>query len=136
MRVTLTAVGPPDRAVAERIVQHVLEGAAKVAEIQTYDHASLGFAALLLRMQWPGGWTSFVAFREQARMLGEECGVSVRTWSPDQGQGPPRLALCVTHRSEPHGIGMWREVGRSAAAAGQRVLSVQGSSVGSPPNAR
>ena len=33
--------------------------------------------------------------------IGHAKGLSVRTWSPDEHQRPPRLALCVTHRPEP-----------------------------------
>src|SRR5205085_8308014 len=33
--------------------------------------------------------------------VGRDKGLSIRTWSRDEHDRPPRLALCVTHRPEP-----------------------------------
>jgi hypothetical protein len=79
----------------------VTSAGASIAEIQMYDHDADGFFAMLLRMDWPGGCSSVAALRADMKALGRREGLSIRIWSPDERQGPARLALCVTHRLEP-----------------------------------
>jgi formyltetrahydrofolate deformylase len=56
---------------------------------------------MLLRMDWPAERAAVTELRARMRTVGEEKGLSIRTWARDEHDRPPRLALCVTHRPEP-----------------------------------
>jgi formyltetrahydrofolate deformylase len=101
MQVILTAVGPDNRRLADRIVRSVTATGAHIAEIQMYDHDDVGVIALFLRMDLQGERASLTAMRGEMNLLGRREGLSIRTWSPEERQGPARLALCVTQRQEP-----------------------------------
>src|SRR5437868_10300121 len=101
MQVTITAVGPDNRGLADPIVHHVTSAGANIAEIQMYDHDAERIFAMLLRMEWPLEREPLAALRERMNGIGRDKGLSIRTWSRDEHDRPPRLALCVTHRPEP-----------------------------------
>jgi formyltetrahydrofolate deformylase len=100
MQVTITAVGPDNRGLADPIVHHVTSAGANIAEIQMYDHDAERLFAMLLRMDWPAERTPLPELRERMGAIGREKGLSIRTWSPDERERP-RLAVCVTYRAEP-----------------------------------
>jgi formyltetrahydrofolate deformylase len=101
MQVTVTAVGPDNRGLADPIVHHVTSAGANIAEIQMYDHDAEKLFAMLLRMVWPAERTPVAELRARMDEVGRDKGLSVRTWARDEHDRPPRLALCVTHRPEP-----------------------------------
>ena len=100
MRVIITAVGPNNWGLADPIVQYVTSVGACIAEIQMYDHDDSLFA-MFLRLQWPGIAHTLADLRAKMADIGREHGLSIRTWSRDEHDRPPRLALCVTYRHEP-----------------------------------
>jgi formyltetrahydrofolate deformylase len=100
MQVILTAVGPDNRGLADPIVHYVTSAGANIAEIQMYDHDTERLFAMLLRMEWSGGRHTLVELRMRMNAIGTEKGLSIRTWSRDELDRPPRLALCVTYRPE------------------------------------
>ena len=53
MHVTITAVGPDNRGLADPIVHYVATAGANIHEIQMYDHDSERQFAMLVRMEWP-----------------------------------------------------------------------------------
>src|SRR5262245_1858803 len=101
MQVIITAVGPDNRGLADPIVHHVTSAGANISEIQMYDHDAERVFAMLLRMEWPVGQSPVAELRARMNEVGKEKGLSIRTWSRDEHNRPPRLALCVTHRPEP-----------------------------------
>lgn len=101
MQVTITAVGPDHRGLADPIVHHVTGAGANIYEIQMYDHDSERLFAMLLRIEWPDEPQSLAALRERMHEIGREKNLSIRTWSRDEQSGPPRLAICTTYRPEP-----------------------------------
>lgn len=101
MQVILTAVGPDNRGLADPIVHHVTAAGANIHEIQMYDRDSERLFAMLLRMEWPGDRTSLAELRSRMDDIGRQKALSIRTWSRDESDGPPRLALCTTYRPEP-----------------------------------
>lgn len=101
MQVIITAVGPDNRGLADPIIHHVTSLGANICEIQMYDRDSEKLFAMLLRMEWSQPAASVAKLREQMVGIGKEKGLSIRTWSPEESQTPPRLALCVTYRPEP-----------------------------------
>lgn len=101
MHVTITAVGPDNRGLADPIVHHVATAGANIHEIQMYDHDSERLFAMLLRVDWPGDARSIAGLRERMDEIGAEKQLSVRTWSRDEYRRPPRLAICTTYRPEP-----------------------------------
>jgi len=101
MQVTITAVGPDNRGLADPIVHYVAAGGANIHEIQMYDHDSERLFAMLLRMEWPDDSESMNALRERMNEIGRMKSLSVRTWSREEKGRPPRLALCTTYRKEP-----------------------------------
>jgi formyltetrahydrofolate deformylase len=101
MQVIVTAVGPDNRGLADPIVHHVTSAGANIAEIQMYDHDTEQVFAMLLRMSWPAERTPVAELRQRMKAIGQEKGLSIRTWARDEHNRPPRLALCVTHRPEP-----------------------------------
>jgi formyltetrahydrofolate deformylase len=101
MQVTITAVGPDNRGLADPIVHHVTSAGANIAEIQMYDHDAERLFAMLLRMDWPTDRQPIPDLRSRMNDIGRDKGLSVRTWSRDEHQRPPRLAICTTFRTEP-----------------------------------
>ena len=53
MHVTITALGPDNRALADPIVHHVTSSGANIAEIQMYDHDVERVFAMMVRLDWP-----------------------------------------------------------------------------------
>ena len=101
MQVTITAVGPDHCGLADPIVHYVTSAGANIGEIQMYDHDSERIFAMLLRMEWPHEQESVSSLRSRMNAIGAEKGLSIRTWSRDEHQQPPRLAICTTFRPEP-----------------------------------
>src|SRR5207253_7626558 len=97
----LTAVGPDNRGLADPIVHHVTSAGANIAEIQMYDHDAERVFAMLLRTDWPAERVPVAELRRIMDDIGRQKGLSIRTWSRDEHDRPPRLAICVTHRPEP-----------------------------------
>ena len=54
MQVTITAVGPDNRGLADPIVHLVTSRGANIHEIQMYDRDNERVFAMLLRIEWPG----------------------------------------------------------------------------------
>ena len=101
MHVTITAVGPDNRGLADPIVHHVASAGANIHEIQMYDHDLEQLFAMMLRVDWPHEQQSISELRNCMDQIGRDKGLSVRTWSRGEHTRPPRLALCSTYRPEP-----------------------------------
>jgi len=101
MQLTITAVGPDNKGLADPIVHHVTSCGANIHEIQMYDHDSEHLFAMLLRIEWPDNGESIVSLRERNNEIGRLKGLSIRTWSMGAQNRRPRLALCTTYRPEP-----------------------------------
>src|SRR5437879_11427733 len=101
MQVIITAVGPDNCGLADPIVHHVTSLGANIAEIQMYDHDAEKVFAMLLRMDWPTERIPVSTLRARMQEIGRDKKLSIRTWSRNEHDRPPRLALCVTHRPEP-----------------------------------
>lgn len=101
MHVTLTAVGPDNRGLADPIVHHVATAGANIHEIQMYDHDLERLFAMMLRVDWPHGRESVAELRARMNEIGRNKGLTVRTWSRAEHVRPPRVALCTTYRPEP-----------------------------------
>jgi formyltetrahydrofolate deformylase len=101
MHVTITAVGPDNRGLADPIVHHVTTSGANIHEIQMYDHDLEKLFAMMVRVEWPGTRESIADLRAAMNKVGERTGLSVRTWSREEHKRPPRIAICATYRPEP-----------------------------------
>lgn len=101
MEITITAVGPDNRGLADPIIHHVTRAGANIHEIQMYDHDSLKLFAMLMRIEWPGDGASTGELRRALREIGRAKSLAVRTWSREEYARPPRLAICTTYRTEP-----------------------------------
>ncbi|MBX3440571.1 MAG: formyltetrahydrofolate deformylase [Planctomycetaceae bacterium] len=101
MQVTITAVGPDNRGLADPIVHYVATAGANIHEIQMYDRDDERLFAMMLRIEWPEEEEPVAVLRERLNEIGRLKGLAIRTWSRDEHQRPPRLALCVTYRPEP-----------------------------------
>jgi len=101
MLVILTAVGPDNRGLADPIVHHVTAAGANIAELQMYDHDRERLFAMLMRMDWPVDLVSVVELRARMQVIGRDKRLSIRVWSPEEHSTPPRVALAVTHRTQP-----------------------------------
>ncbi len=101
MHVTITAVGPDNRGLADPIVHHVTSSGANIHEIQMYDHDREKLFAMLVRIEWPNEKSSVADLRKRMDDIGRSTGLAVRTWSRDEHARPPRLAICTTYREEP-----------------------------------
>lgn len=101
MQVTITAVGPDNCGLADPIVHFVTSRGANIHEIQMYDHDVERVFAMLLRIEWPEDQVSVAELRQIMGQIGSEKGLEIRTWSRDERQRPPRLAICTTFRPEP-----------------------------------
>ncbi|MCH2128548.1 MAG: formyltetrahydrofolate deformylase [Pirellulaceae bacterium] len=99
MQVVITAVGPDNVGLADPIIHFVTGQGANIAEIQMYDHDEEALFAMLLRVELPAN--ELQAARQALTEIGQLKGLSVRVWSPDERAESPRLAICVTHRTEP-----------------------------------
>ncbi|MCA9025963.1 MAG: formyltetrahydrofolate deformylase [Planctomycetaceae bacterium] len=101
MQVTITAVGPDNRGLADPIVHYVATAGANIHEIQMYDRDDEHLFAMMLRIEWPDDEEPVGVLRERLNEIGRLKGLTIRTWSRDEHRRPPRLALCVTYRPEP-----------------------------------
>lgn len=101
MQVTITAVGPDNRGLADPIVHYVATAGANIHEIQMYDRDDEHLFAMMLRIEWPEDDEPIAVLRQRLNEIGRLKGLTIRTWSRDEHQRPPRLALCVTYRPEP-----------------------------------
>ena len=101
MQVVITAVGPDNRGLADPIIHHVTGAGANIFEIQMYDHDSERLFAMLLRCDWPADAAPIATLRSQMEQIGQVKNLSIRTWSRDERNDPPRLAICTTYRPEP-----------------------------------
>jgi formyltetrahydrofolate deformylase len=101
MQVTITAVGPDNKGLADPIVHHVTTSGANIHEIQMYDRDSERLFAMLLRMEWPHADEPVSELRRRIAEIGRLKGLATRTWSRDEHDRPPRIALCCTYRPEP-----------------------------------
>ena len=100
MQVTITAVGPDNKGLADPIVHEVAVAGANISEIQMYDRDSERLFAMMLRIDWPAE-LSVADLRTRMQEIGQQKGLSLRVWSRDEHARPPRLALCTTFRPEP-----------------------------------
>ncbi len=101
MQVTITAVGPDNKGLADPIVHYVSGAGANIFEIQMYDRDSEHLFAMMMRIDWPEETAPVATLRENLRQIGKLRGLEVRVWSRDEHQRPPRLAICTTYRTEP-----------------------------------
>jgi formyltetrahydrofolate deformylase len=98
MQITISAVGPDNRGLADPIVHYVTGQGANIAEIQMYDHDEDCLFAMLLRIELAR--ERYDALQNAMRTIGEEKQLSIRVWSPEVRPGKPRLAICTTLRPE------------------------------------
>ncbi len=99
MQIVITAVGPDNRGLADPIIHFVTGQGANIAEIQMYDHDEQCLFAMLLRIELPV--VNLGDLRCTLAAIGEEKGLSIRVWSPEERKHNPRLAICATLRPEP-----------------------------------
>ena len=98
-KVTITAVGPDNRGLADPIVHFVTSQGANIHEIQMYDRDSERNFAMLLRIEWPVDDTSIDKLRDMMNQIGEATGLEIRTWCREDRI--PKIAICTTYRPEP-----------------------------------
>jgi len=98
MQITISAVGPDNRGLADPIIHYVTGQGANIAEIQMYDHDEECLFAMLLRIELAR--ERYEPLRAAMRAIGDEKQLSIRVWSPDLRPGKPRLAICTTLRPE------------------------------------
>ena len=101
MQVTITAVGPDHKGLADPIIHYVTGAGANIHEIQMYDRDSERLFAMLMRIEWSAATESVSTLRSRLQEIGKLKGLQVRVWSRDEYARPPRLAICTTFRSEP-----------------------------------
>jgi formyltetrahydrofolate deformylase len=101
MQVTITAVGPDHKGLADPIIHYVTGAGANIHEIQMYDRDSERLFAMLMRIEWSTASESVGILRSRLQEIGKLKGLQVRVWSRDEHARPPRLAICTTFRSEP-----------------------------------
>ena len=101
MQVTITAVGPDHKGLADPIIHYVTGAGANIHEIQMYDRDSERLFAMLMRIEWTSLTESIATLRQRLQEIGQLKGLQVRVWSRDEFSRPPRLAICTTFRSEP-----------------------------------
>ncbi|MEQ8846283.1 formyltransferase family protein [Botrimarina sp.] len=101
MQAVITAVGPDHRGLADPIVHSVTELGANICEIQMFDRDDVHVFSMLTRVEIDP--QRFAELREAMTGVARATGLSIRTWSPElaalEGR-KPRLAICVTYRSE------------------------------------
>lgn len=98
MHIVITAVGPDNVRLADPIIHYVTGQGANIAEIQMYDHDEEALFAMLLRITLADDKLPDV--RAAMAEIGRQTNLSVRVWSPEERAHRPRLAICVTSRSE------------------------------------
>ena len=98
-KVTITAVGPDNRGLADPIVHFVTSQGANIHEIQMYDRDSECLLAMLLRIEWPDDETPIARLREMMSQIGEATGLEIRTWCREDATS--RFAICTTYTPEP-----------------------------------
>ena len=101
MQVTITAVGPDHKGLADPIIHYVTGAGANIHEIQMYDRDSERLFAMLMRIEWSAATESVSTLRTRLQEIGKLKGLQVRVWSRHEHARPPRLAICTTFRSEP-----------------------------------
>lgn len=99
MQITITAVGPDNRGLADPIIHYVTGRGANIAEIQMYDHDEAGLFAMFLRIEFQAA--CLAELRDAMAETGKQKRLSIRVWSPESNAEKPRLALCTTFRTEP-----------------------------------
>jgi len=99
MQIIITAVGPDHVGLADPIIHYLTGRGANIAEIQMYDHDEEALFAMLLRIELAGAPLAEV--RSALEAIGQQKGLSVRVWAPDERAARPRLAICTTFRAEP-----------------------------------
>lgn len=101
MQAVITAVGPDHTGLADPIVHSVTELGANICEIQMFDQDDVHVFSMLTRVEIDP--ERYAELRAAMQSVAESTGLSIRTWSPDlpklEGR-KPRLAVCVTYRSE------------------------------------
>jgi formyltetrahydrofolate deformylase len=101
MQVTITAVGPDNRGLADPIVHFVTSHGANIFEIQMYDRDNEHVFAMLLRIDWPDSNGSIEKLRQAMDEIGKQTHLEIRVWAPEARAGLPRVAICTTYRPEP-----------------------------------
>ncbi len=99
MQITITAVGPDNRGLADPIIHYVTGEGANIAEIQMYDRDEASLFAMFLRIHMPA--EKLPALQQAMRQIGELKKLGIRVWSAEARRGKPRLAICTTYRPEP-----------------------------------
>lgn len=99
MQIVVTAVGPDNVRLADPIIHYLTGQGANIAEIQMYDHDEEAVFAMMVRVHLPGDQLAEV--RAGLAQIGNDTNLSVRVWSPEERAAKPRLAICVTNRTEP-----------------------------------
>ena len=98
MQYVITAVGPDNRGLADPIVHCVTQLGANIAEIQMFDHDEESVFSMLTRVTIDARQAA--EMKESMREISRRTGLSIRTWSPDDRQSLPRIAICATLRPE------------------------------------
>ncbi len=101
MQLTITAVGPDNRGLADPIVHYVTSLGANIYEIQMYDHDQERLFAMLVRIEFDGTATDLEIVRERFAEISQQTGLSIRVWSRDGSDQKPKIAICTTYRLEP-----------------------------------
>ncbi len=99
MQIVVTAVGPDNVRLADPIIHYLTGQGANIAEIQMYDHDEEALFAMMVRVHLPSAKLGEV--RSALLEIGKDTKLSVRVWSPEERASKPRLAICVTYRTEP-----------------------------------
>jgi formyltetrahydrofolate deformylase len=99
METIITAVGPDNVGLADPIVHFVTGQGANITEIQMYNHDDAAVFAMLTRIELPA--EKYDDLCQAMAEVGRQRNLSIRVWSPEVRRGRPRLAIWVTHRSEP-----------------------------------
>jgi formyltetrahydrofolate deformylase len=98
MQCIITAVGPDHRGLADPIVHTVTGMGANIGEIQMYDHDRESVFSMLTRIELDPA--QFEELRDAMQRVSARTGLSIRTWTPERQGRLPRLAICVTWRTE------------------------------------
>lgn len=101
MQVTITAVGPDHRGLADPIVHLVTSLGANIYEIQMYDHDQERLFAMLVRIELDLSASELNDLRSRFADIESQTGLSIRVWSRDESSRQPRIAICTTYRMEP-----------------------------------
>ncbi len=99
METIITAVGPDNVGLADPIVHFVTGLGANISEIQMYNHDTDAVFAMLTRIELQNDKHGELC--EAMTEVGRTTNLSIRVWSPELRAARPRLAIWVTHRSEP-----------------------------------